>query len=306
MTAEQHANPGQIAPPESAARMPLPVSDRKLFGFIHYSSESDLAAVIMHTGCLFVDVKSKDSSHRQFHTVTNLFETMCCSETEYHKRAVFHVIPNDLRIKGVLVSILICPSPQSYQAINRNGIRSREALASSFSFRICDSRIITKFDNLPLLVPPSEYRADIINSPFFHLSYTGDIGIKYSQSSFTQFISCETAINGVFDVYRVFIDSLGVRYEIRFNDTGLLSLYRFLENFSIDVLKRKNYNPEEELIIDNFDIEDVIAGFDFVMIKDVRIENIDTFLLMNIPGKMSRSPSMKIHDEKFSSHSYGK
>ncbi|OHT07346.1 hypothetical protein TRFO_24534 [Tritrichomonas foetus] len=279
--------------------MYTPVVDRKLYGFIHYSSESDLAAVCMHTGCLFADIKTKESSHRQFLTVTNLHEAMCCSETEYHKRALFYYIPNDVRICGVLVTILICPSPPFYQAANRNGIRSRESSATDFSFRICNSRIFTNYDKLPKIVDIKDYRYDIITHPTFHLSFTGEIGIKYSKIIFDQFISRETFTNGLFEVYRIFVDSKGTRYEIRMNDDGFLSLVKIIEPVSIEQLKRKNGSTNEvENIEGIFDIDEIITGDDYIRFKNSLISDVDTFILMNLPGKMSRSPSLRLNEDR--------
>lgn len=276
-----------------------PVNDKKLAGFIHYSPESDLVAVIMHTGCLFPDPKSKETTHRQFQTVTNLFETMCCSETEYHKRAVIHQIQNDVRIKGILVTILICPSPPFYQATNRNGIRSHDSSPSSFSYRISDYRILTKFDKMPKIVSIEDYRSRIIIQPVFHLSFTGEIGIKYTREIFKQFISPETIINGLFEVYRIFFDSNGERYEIKAEDNLTYTILRLIDPVSIDVIKRRaSSGIDVDVIIKNIEFDDIIVGETSIRFGSVLIQNIDTLSLMNIPGKISRSPSLKLGDDK--------
>ena len=276
-----------------------PVMDKKLYGFIHYSPESDLAAVIMHTGCLFTDPKSKETTHRQFQTVTNFFETMCCSEAEYHKRAVIYQIKNDVRIKGILVTILICPSPPFYQAANRNGIRSHESSASSFSFRISDFRILSKFDKMPKIVSIEEYRSKIIIQPSFHISFTGEVGIKYTKEIFNQFISPETIANGLFEVYRIFFDSNGQRYELKPEDNYLFTITRLIDPVSIDIIKRKaSSGIDVEIIIEKIELNDIIVSDTFLQFKGIRIQNVDTLSLMNIPGKMSRSPSLRLSDDK--------
>lgn len=276
-----------------------PVIDKKIYGFMHYSPESDLAAVIMHTGCLFADTKSKETTHRQFQTITNFFETMCCSETEYHKRAVIYQIKNDVRIKGILVTILICPSPPSFQAVNRNGIRSKESPPSTFSFRISDFRILTKFDKMPKIVSIEDYCCKIIMQPTFHLSFTGEIGIKYSKEIFTQFISPETITNGIFEVYRIFFDSNGQRYEIKPADDLLFTINRLIDPVSIEVIKRKTSSGiNVEVIIEKIEFNDIFVGDSFLQFKNIIIQNVDTLSLMNIPGKMSRSPSLRLNDDK--------
>lgn len=272
-----------------------PVIDRRLSGFIHYSPESDLVAVIMHTGCLFPDPKSKETTHRQFQTVTNLFETMCCSETEYHKRAVIYHIHNDVRIKGILVTILICPSPLSFQETNRNGIRSHKSSASTFSYRISDFRILTKFDKMPKIVAIKDYVSRRIIQPLFHLSFTGEVGIKYSKEIFDQFISQETIINGLFEVYRIFFDSNGNRYEIKTDDNLSFTVLRLIDPVMIDIIKRKaSSGIEVEKIVENIEFDDIIAGDTYIRFNSVLIRNIDTLSLMNIPGKISRSPSLRL------------
>lgn len=280
--------------------MHLPVLDRRIFGFINYSPQSDLAAVVMHTGCLFPDddPNSKETTHRHFQTISNIFEVMCCSETEYDNQANRYQIPKDVRIRGILVSILICPSPTTFQAVTKNGIRSRKTSRESFSYRIADFQILSYYDEMPKIVSIEDYGCKFVHQPIFQTSYTGEIGMKFTKSIFEQFVSIETITNHLFDVYRLFFDSKQNRYEIFIDKNNFFSVVRIIDPISIATIKKKPSSVKTEPIKDNLVFDDIQVGDTYFRFKDILIDDIDTFLLMNMLGKVSRNSSLKFNENQ--------
>lgn len=273
-----------------------PVIDRVIYGSPHYSPESDIATVVMHSGCLFLDPKIKSTSNRHFYTVCNINLCMCCSDNEFHKRAIIKPIPLDVHIDGVLVTIAIDASPMQYTAVLRNGIRTRESGPTDFSIKVTNFHIITAYDEKPNIVPPNEFIRGLMYVPTFEFSFTGEIGMQYTPQLFSQIFSLPNLVNGLFRAYRAFFDSSGSRYEIVASQNYYYSkIVKLIDPVSVEILNRKKSSvPEVEVIVESFDLNSVKCTEHSIVIGTVEFKPVETILLVTIAGKMSRSPSIRL------------
>ena len=269
------------------------ISDRNIYGNVHYTIGSDLVAVAMHTGVLFIDPKYKESSHKIFCSTSNIFETMCCSDVEYKKRAITYVIPNDVRIKGIVISILICGSPSVFISTNRNGVRSRECTKEDLSFRISNFYILSEFDEMPRIVKKNEYVRDCAVTPSCQLSFTNEIGFKFTKYTFSQFFNVINVINGFFNAYRLFFDVKDERYEIElcYDVCGFcFNVIKIITPNSLEILRRKQSKiVEKEIIVENTELFNIKVGDDYLNFDGKTFKPVGNFLILCLSSKISRS-----------------
>lgn len=254
------------------------ISEHKVFGSTHYAPQSDIAGMILHSGILYINPKTKLSTYRRFCTVLNLFEVMGLNETEFHKSAVSLDLPIDLKISGVLVHIYIDTSPLTFPSMSRNGFRSTELLESQpFSMRITNFSIITAYDEQPSIVPPGQYLRQKAILPTFKFTFTGNIGIVFSRGIFMQLFSRFNIIHGMFNVYCIFFDVEQDRYEISsIGDT------EFTVNKLINPSDTERRKKEVISVISSAFITDFAVGKNKLVIKGTVFQPVDS-LLITIP-----------------------
>ena len=274
-----------------------PIADRELFGRDHYSPDSDLAAIVFHSGILFVDPRSKDSSHRQFCVAKNALEGMACSETEYPRRVNIEYIPQDLRLRGVLIFLLFCRSPPFFPASTRNGLRSREADKAEFSMRIANFRIISSFDQKPVIVTPDQVDRHRDFRPQYKKSFTEELSFSYKGGLFSQILSLPNITNGFFSVYRLFFDCECRRYEIKLLDKPdiILSVVQLLDPVSLDTLKRKpSAVSRTTVVVDRCPWTSLSICPDKLVFAGVAFTPVSDISLISLTGKLSRSPNLRL------------
>jgi hypothetical protein len=268
-----------------------PIADRKLYGSVHYSPDSDLAAVVMHSGVLFVSAKARDSTRRQFCTTLNFFEALCCSESEYPKRVMVRELPIELGIQGVLISILFTHSPASFASVNRNGIRSQAAPPYAFSIRIANYRILTAFDEIPPFNSVLDIRKITCSVPIFCESLTRDVGIHYSEDLFLEVFSLSNICNRFFAVYRLFFDVHGSRYELALQDEEeiLFILLKFHEAVPVSVMKRRSGSgPDVDVVGDRIPFWEIEGRENSIKFGSFLLGPVDNMVLMTMTGKLTK------------------
>ena len=278
-----------------------PIADRNLYGWVHYSPDSDIAAMIFHSGILFVDQRSKDSRHRQFCVAKNVFEAMSCSETEYPRRVNIENVPQDLRIQGVLVLLLFCNSPTFFPASNRNGLRSREADKDAFSMRIANFRIISSFDEKPIIVKPEQAVKQRVFMPQFMKSFTNELAFKFSGGLFAQIVSLSNIVNGLFEVYRLFFDCEGKRYEIKLLEEPdiIFTVVQLIDPLSLDTLKRKpSAGAQSSVAVAKCQWNSLRVGTDCLDFDGFIFAPVSSISMISLTGKLSRSPSLRFVDNE--------
>ena len=164
-----------------------PIANQIVYGSTFYSPGSDIAAIVFHSGCLFIHQKLKTYNPVRYSTVQNFFESLIVPESDYAKTAVVIDLPTDLQIQGVNVRIYIDQSPMSFPSSTHNSYKSQELLhAENYSLRIIDFNIVTMYDSPPHLVSPNEYKRQSASVPSFQFTFSGEIGIKYTPQIFAQ------------------------------------------------------------------------------------------------------------------------
>jgi hypothetical protein len=272
-----------------------PIVDREIYGGGHYSPNSDIAAIVMHSGAVFVHPSSRDSRHRQFCRVVNVREVMCCPEKEYLRLAEVEDIPNDLAIRGVLLVMLFCSSPSCFPSWNRNGVRSREAPGGGIAMGIADFRIFSNFDRLPTLVRPSAVTMKFTSVPEFCYSFTGEFAARYGQEFFAQVFALPNILNGLFSAYRVFFDVENCRYEILLTqiagDGGpFFQVVRLVEPVSLDFLKRRtSVLPVTEPVGEEVSFWDVWIEPRAIAFGTVVFDRVSHVSLFNMFGRLPRN-----------------
>jgi hypothetical protein len=269
-----------------------PLVDRQLYGCTHYSLDSDIAALVMHTGVLFLDPRTKDSRHRQFCRTSNLYEVMGLPDKDYVRQAVVVEIPQDVVIKGVLVVLLFSNSPPAFRASNRNGVRSRDAPLDVCAMRIASFRILTRFDEVRPLVRPFKVGRKSTVAPDFCLSCMGELAIRYSRDFIVQLFSLANIFAGLFSVYHIFFDVHRERYEIVMEDTDTdigvqFQVEQLLEPVSLEMLKRRSsYVPQAKPIGDPVPYWAISPGVDSLAFGDNVFSPVSHISLLTISGRI--------------------
>lgn len=251
-----------------------------LWGSTHYTPNSDLAAVAMHSGALFIHPKSKSALRRRFCTTKNFFEVQNCSESEYSKIAQVIEIPLDLTIKGVVLQILIDNSPSFFQSTQRNGIKSQEFTMCPYSLRVANFFVISMYDDMPKLVSPELYVRKNAVVPTFKFAGTGEVGIVFKPHMFLQIFSRFNIVNGFFKINRLFFDVGKCRYEIVYKTGTSFNVVKFEEPPTLNVLKRKN-DPSEygEVIIESVELSEFSVTSKGIIIRKEDFSPIDIILV---------------------------
>jgi hypothetical protein len=267
------------------------VMDRRIFGFTHYALESDLAAVTMHSGVLFIDPHNKDSTKRQFCTLQNLFEMMCASDGDFNRRANVIEIPRDLRIRGVILLILFCNSPPFFQQSARNGIRSERLEGRRLSMRIANFRILSLFEEIPDVVKPD--KVILKSTSLFRMcrTFTEELGFVFTKESFMQVLSFSNVVNGLFLVYRLFFDVSAMRYEVVVAESEVirLSVLKFNEPIGMSPMRKREKLPESEYIVENLAFDEIVVGENCLMFGSQYFGPVSSILLMNIIRKAPKT-----------------
>lgn len=281
------------------------IADRVVYGRCHYSPDSDISAVIWHSGVLFVDSEAKDSSRSRFWTVRNVFEIAACSDAEYSRLADVESVPADVAIRGVLVTIVLGNSPPSFRSSVRNGIRTRDSPRAGFSIRVGNFRLLSSFDTIPRLVGMSEYVSGSIALPVFRRTFTGDIGFGFDQCLVNQILSLSNIVNGLFDAYTVLFDVESVRYAVYQsleNDAnsipgfvanssyGILVVRQLKESLSLNDVRRRGVAKAPGSIVARCCLSDLVIDINSIRFNDFLLSNVCNVLLMSLSGKSSRAP----------------
>lgn len=255
----------------------------KIFGATHYSPESDLAAIAVHTGALFVHPKSKSALRRRFCTLKNFFEVQNCNESEYSKLAQTIDIPLDLTVKGVVLQILIDNSPQTFSSVQRNGLKSSEQNhPESYSLRVSNYFVISMYDDMPQIVPPEKYIRMSAAVPTFKFSFTREVGIVYKPNMFLQIFSRFNIVNGFFRANRLYFDDCKQnRYEIICLEGTTFMVVKYENSPTLNILKRKT-NPTEcgEIIIPSAEFSDFQVTSKGIIINKQEFSPLDVILIV--------------------------
>ena len=257
------------------------VRQHKVFGSYYYTPDSDIPAMIFHSGILFIHPKLKAFPHRRFSTVQNVYEVMSMSESDYARKAVVLDLPTDLQIKGVLVNIYIDKSPESFIATTHNGYPSqRLPHAAEFAMRFTEFSIVTMYDVLPVTVPAHEFQKSHAVVPSFDFTFTGEVGIKFEPMMFVQIFSRYNVCNGMFDVYRLFFDVERDRFEICWRRGTRFSVVKYIEQVSVEVVRHKNIPTDKGVVIDDADISDFAVTRGAIIVKGKRFEPVSSLVLV--------------------------
>jgi hypothetical protein len=253
-----------------------PIAERLCFGSTYYALHSDLAAVAVHTGCLYVNPKWRMAAARRLCTVQNLYELMSTSESQYAKSAIVIDLPLDFGLRGLLVQVYIDSSPGGFPSTQHNGLRSTEwTQATSLSLRITHSVLVTTYDPLPRFVPPVEFRRQSAICPVFHFALNDEIAVDFTPAIFLQIFSRLNVAKGLFRIFKLFFDCDNCRYEIV-----------HVGDCTFKVLQgRVEIVPEAEMY--DFHVTRRAIG-----VQSIRFDPVDGIILMPHPGKLSRSGSL--------------
>ncbi|OHT07423.1 hypothetical protein TRFO_24380 [Tritrichomonas foetus] len=262
-----------------------PVRDNKVFGSIYYTPNSDIAAIALHSGCLFIHSKLKQSTNPvRYSTVKNIYEVMAVSENDYAKTAQIIDIPSDLLIQGVTLRLYIDQSPLFFPSTTHNGYKSQEnAQVEQFSMRIIDFNIVTMYDDPPHLVALDQYRRQTAEVPVYRVSLTGELGIQYSQVMFTQIFSRFNLARNTFKFFRFFFDCKNDRYEIIHEDGTSFSVVKLIERLTVEVIRAPNVPDECAIIVEGADMAEFGATRNGIVVRDMKFSPVTVLLL--IPRK---------------------
>ena len=252
-----------------------------IWGCTHYTPNSDLAAVAMHSGALFIHPKSKSAIRRRFCTMKNFFEVQNCSEAEYSKIAQFIEIPLDLTVKGVVLQILIDNSPSSFPSVQRNGVKSQEQhTISPYAIRVANFFVISMYDDMPKLVTPEEYVRKTAVVPTFKFSITGEVGIVFKPHMFLQIFSRFNIVNGFFKFNYLYFDIENTRYQLLYKSGTQFQVIKFTDPPTINILKRKQ-DPAEygEVIHDSVELSEISVTSKGILVKKQELAPIDIILV---------------------------
>ena len=257
------------------------VRQHKVFGSYYYAPESDIPAMIFHSGILFIHAKLKAFPHRRFSTVQNVYEVMAMNETDYARKAVVLDLPTDLQIQGVLVNIYIDKSPDSFIAATHNAYQSQSLPhAAEYSMRFTEFSIVTMYDVVPAIVPDSEYRKARAVIPNFDITFTGEVGIKFEPMMFVQIFSRYNVSSGMFDVFRLFFDVDKDRFEICWRGGTRFSVVKYIEQISVEVVRHKNVPSDKGVVVEDADMCEFSVTRGAIIVKAKRFEPVSSLVLV--------------------------
>lgn len=260
------------------------IEQGQCYGSIHYSPQSDIAAIAFHSGCLFVNPRLKTVLPRRLCTIENLFETMSCSEAEYPKVAIIIDLPIDLGIRGVLIQLYIDSSPGFFPSLQRNGFTSNEwNHPESFSMRITHSSLLTLYDPLPQLVHPGKFVrqiAQIAQVPILKFTVNNEIGIKFTPEIFVQIFSRLNVVQGMFQLFKLFFEADKFRYEIV-----------HLEEFKFKVTRLLCESIFQDVVAEA-EMTEFYVTQNAIRVLSYRFESVDSIVLVRQNMRMSRSSSL--------------
>lgn len=262
-----------------------PIADQKVYGSTFYHPESDIAALVFHSGALFIHPKLKAYKPVRFSTVKNLFESLIVPESEYTKTAVVIDLPTDLQIQGINVQIYIDQSPISFPSAKHNNYESQEmSHIAPFSLRIIDFNIITMYDDPPHLVSPNDYRRQVASIPNFKTTFTGEIGIEYTPQIFTQIFSKFNLSRNIFDFFYFLFDIGNNRFEIFHISGSKFSILRVIQQVAVEATRLPNVDENSSVLFDNVDITELGAKKHSIVIREKEFGPVNALLL--IPRNM--------------------
>lgn len=189
----------------------------QIFGSNFYSPTSNLVAITIHTGCLFLNPKIRTHKAKRFCSIQNVYEATSVPDQDYYKFAKIVEYPLDLLIQGIIIHVYIDDSPEYYLRTERNGIRSQEkGTPDRFCVRIIDSTLITMYDEIPPFVSPNEYSPSFAVAPKYSFAETGELGIAFDPRLFVQILSRNNVSKGMFRVFKLFFEVGKIKYEISY------------------------------------------------------------------------------------------
>lgn len=253
-----------------------PILHQDIYGSTFYTASSDLAAIAIHSGCLFINPKMKQAPVRRFCSVQNAVEASCVmspSEKDYNKVAQVFYYPLDLTIHGVVLHIYVDYSPGYFPSVVRNGLKSQECQAPErFCIRVIHSTLITMYDEKPTIVEPKDFirQKSIIPKNIF--SASGEIQFTFEPKVFVQIFSRINLNRGMFKVFRLFFDVDRNRYEI-------LNTEKTKFNVILDTL---NDEDVHQVIVEGADISEFYAKKNCIGVATHIFSPVQTFFLSNI------------------------
>lgn len=258
-----------------------PIEENCVYGSTFYAPQSDLAAIIFHSGCLFIHAKLKTMPLVRFSTIKNFYETMIVPDSEYSKVAVVLDLPTDLQIQGVNLRIYIDQSPALFPSTIHNNYESKEIdHIEKYSIRIVDYSIITMYDEPPHLVSIDEYQRQSAIIPIFKSTFTEEIGIEFSPQIFIQIMSRFNLVRNMFDYFFFLFDVCNDRYEILHTGGTKFSILRVIHQINSDTVRIPNVDENHSLVINSADITEFGVKQNLLMIKGIVFSPISALLLI--------------------------
>lgn len=261
----------------------LPIRRRSLYGSTFYTGSSDLAAIAIHTGCLFLKPKIKQDPARRFCIVQNVVEAMSVPEQDYSEVAKIFEYPLDLTINGIILHIYVDSSPGYFPSVLRNGLESQESqIPQNYCIRVIHSTLITMYDEKPALVEPRKYvrQKSIIPKNIF--SSSGEIQFMFEPKVFVQIFSRINLNRGMFKVFKLYFDVNRSRYEI-------INTEKTKFNVILDTL---NDDEIHQTIVENVDISDFYVKRNTISAANHIFSPVQTIFLVQCTRKhTSRSHS---------------
>lgn len=209
-------------------------NDESFYGKTQYPINSNLVKVAIHSGALYVKVKSRPKN--VFTTYSNFFEVQSLSRQIEPKPLV---IPQELNVKGVVLSILVENAPDKFpseESVFTSKSSTSDDIKTKLAIRVANYKVITMFDDMPTLVQPKEYvREHLAEKEYMFSSGERYIGIKYSKAVFDQYFSYFNCANGFFRSYSLFLEvDKGVYGLFQKQDSGC-----FMIKFDNDIIENE-------------------------------------------------------------------
>ena len=259
------------------------ISKQDLYGLTYYAPKSDLAAISVHTGCLFINPKMKNVPVRRFCSAVNLFEALSVPEQDYSKAVKVFEYPIDMPLQGVVIDFYIDDSPGHFPSVFRNGLRSLELKdPDQYSIRVVDFNVITMYDEKPKIVSWESYQKRTAVVPKYIFSYTGEIGIIYEPQIFAQIFSRNNVNKGLLKVHKLYFEIGSKRYEILQVDKLAFRI----------ILYSDGDDEVSETIIHYAHMTEFIAKKNSICVQNTEFTPVSCILLLsNSKIKFSRSTS---------------
>lgn len=258
-----------------------PIAEQLVYGSTFYSPDSDIAAIIFHSGCLFIHSKLNKHNPVRFSTVQNFYESLIIPESEYAKTAVVIDLPTDLQIQGVNVRIYIDQSPMSFPSTTHNNFKSQEKTnAEKYSLRIIDYNILTMYDDPPHLVSPENYKRQSAYVPNFQFTFTGEIGIEYSPQIFAQIFSRFNLERNIFDFFYFLFDVENNRFQICHTTGSKFRVLQVIQQIGVEATRLPNVEETSSLLLDDVDMCEFGTKKHYLIIGDRKFGPINALLLV--------------------------